>query len=86
MTQRLGISAGEYKNRLGALQPSVRAADLDVFIVSTFDSIYYLTGAGFEPLERPFFLLVRPEQAPELLVPKLDHEHMKKAQGIAGCL
>jgi Xaa-Pro dipeptidase len=53
-----------------------------LFIVSSFESIYYLTGAGFEPLERPFFLLVRPERAPTLLVPKLDQEHMKKAHGI----
>ena len=52
------------------------------FIVSAFDSIYYLTGAGFEPLERPFFLLIRPQHAPILLVPKLDHEHMKKARNI----
>jgi len=56
---------------------------LDLFIVSAFDSIYYLTGAGFEPLERPFFLLVRPDKPSVLLVPKLDHEHMKKARGIS---
>ena len=46
------------------------------------ESIYYLTGAGFEPLERPFFLLIRPNVAPLLLVPKLDHKHMKKAYTI----
>ena len=51
--------------------------------VSAFDSLYYLTGAGFEPLERPFFLLIRPRQTPILLVPKLEHEHMKEAHGIA---
>jgi len=55
----------------------------DLFIVSAFDSIYYLTGAGFEPLERPFFLLVRPEGSPVLLVPKLDQRHMKKAHNIS---
>jgi Xaa-Pro dipeptidase len=53
-----------------------------LFIVSSLDSIYYLCGAGFEPLERPFFLLVRAEGAPVLLVPKLDQEHMKKAYNI----
>jgi len=71
------ISPEEYRQRLDALQASIRRAGVDLFIVSAFDSIYYLTGAGFEPLERPFFLLVRPEQPPLLLVPKLDHEHMK---------
>ena len=78
----LRISSDEYQHRLEALQASVHEAGLDLFIVSAFDSIYYLTGAGFEPLERPFFLLIRPQHAPILLVPKLDHEHMKKARNI----
>jgi Xaa-Pro dipeptidase len=77
------ISPDEYRHRLEALQASIRRVELDLFIVSAFDSIYYLTGAGFEPLERPFFLLIRPDQAPLLLVPKLDHEHMKKAHTIS---
>ena len=78
----LRISPDEYLSRLEALQASVGKVGLDLFIVSEFDSIYYLTGAGFEPLERPFFLLVRPEERPLLLVPKLDHEHMKQAHNI----
>ena len=78
----LRISPDEYLSRLEALQASIGQVGLDIFIVSEFDSIYYLTGAGFEPLERPFFLLVRPEEPPLLLVPKLDHEHMKKAHNI----
>src|SRR5579871_3252311 len=78
----LRISPGEYLCRLQTLQARIGQAGLNLFIVSAFDSIYYLTGAGFEPLERPFFLLVRPERPPVLLVPKLDHEHMKKAHNI----
>ncbi len=77
------ISPDEYRTRLEALQAGVQEAGLDLFIVSALDSLYYLTGAGFEPLERPFFVLVRPRQTPLLLVPKLDHEHMKKARGVA---
>ena len=75
----LQISSKEYRRRLESLQASIAEAGLDLFIVSAFDSLYYLTGAGFEPLERPFFLLIRPRQAPILLVPKLEQEHMKKA-------
>jgi Xaa-Pro dipeptidase len=78
----LQIRPEEYCQRLDALQAQVREAGLDVFSVSALDSIYYLTGAGFEPLERPFFLLVRPARQIVLLVPKLEHEHMKKAQNI----
>jgi Xaa-Pro dipeptidase len=78
----LRISPDEYQSRLDALQAGVQEAGLDLFLVSALDSLYYLTGAGFEPLERPFFLLVSSHEAPHLLVPKLDQEHMKKARGI----
>ena len=79
----LRISSREYQQRLEALQQKVRQRDLDLLLVSSLDSIFYLTGASFEPLERPFFLLVRCNRAPILLVPKLDQEHMRKAHGIA---
>jgi Xaa-Pro dipeptidase len=80
----VGISGDEYRQRLARLGDSVEAAGLDLFVVSSFDSIYYLTGAVFEPLERPFFLLVYPRnrRPPALLVPKLDEEHMRKARNI----
>ncbi|NIP92124.1 MAG: aminopeptidase P family protein, partial [Akkermansiaceae bacterium] len=77
------ILPGEYAERVEALRGLVRRAELDVFIVSSFDSIHYLCGAGFEPLERPFFLLIRGEGEPVLLVPKLDQRHMEKAHNIA---
>jgi Xaa-Pro dipeptidase len=78
----LRISQDEYRRRLERLESAVADADRDVFLVTSFDSIYYLTGAGFEPLERPFFLVVysRGVRAPTLLVPKLDAEHMEKAR------
>ncbi len=76
------ILPNEYRYRLERLQRKVQERELDVFIVSSFESIFYLTGAGFEPLERPFFLLVRANCPPILLVPKLDQEHMAKARGV----
>jgi Xaa-Pro dipeptidase len=78
----LRIPSEEYRLRLERLQASIDRAELDLFIVSAFDSLYYLTGAGFEPLERPFFLLVYSKQLPILIVPKLEQEHMKKARPI----
>jgi len=78
------ISQADYRSRLERLESAVAEAELDVFLVSSFDSIYYLTGAGFEPLERPFFLAVYPRrvQGPTLLVPRLDAEHMEKARKV----
>jgi Xaa-Pro aminopeptidase len=54
------ITDDEYRTRLERLQIEVAKAQLDLFLVTSIDSIYYLTGAGFEPLERPFFLAVHP--------------------------
>ena len=78
----LRIPIEEYRDRLKNLRRSLSAAELDLFIVSSTESIYYLTGAVFEPLERPFFLLIRPHDDPVLLVPMLDYEHMKKAHNV----
>jgi Xaa-Pro dipeptidase len=78
----LRISPEEYRRRLERLESAVADADQEVFLVTAFDSIYYLTGKGFLPLERPFFLAVYPRgvRAPTLLVPKLDAEHMEEAR------
>ena len=78
----IGITRDEHRGRIARLQRTIAEAGLDLFIVSSFDSIYYLTGAGFEPLDRPFFLLVGPtgERGPMLLVPRLDADHMEQAR------
>lgn len=39
------ISTSEYRSRMESLQGSLAAAGLDLFIVSAFDSLFYLTGA-----------------------------------------
>lgn len=74
------IPLGEYHERLDRLRAAARGAGFDAFVVSSFESIYYLTGTGFEPLERPFFLLVwaAPSRPPDLLVPKLDEDHLRR--------
>lgn len=45
-------------SRLGKLQALMKTEGLDAFVVSTQDGIYYLSGASYQPVERPFFILV----------------------------
>jgi Xaa-Pro aminopeptidase len=71
----------DYAARMQSLQAKIRDAELDAFLVTQQESIYYLTGASYKPLERPFFILVRPEGQPDLLVPELERAHMRKAEG-----
>lgn len=70
----------EYRQRMERLQSAVKQSGADVFVVTGQESIYYLTGASYKPMERPFFILVWPERA-ALLVPKLEQAHMQKAKG-----
>ena len=51
----------EYMQRMQKLQARVAKNDLQAFLVNTQDSIYYLTGVTYVPLERPFFILIKPD-------------------------
>jgi Xaa-Pro dipeptidase len=73
------IPATEYQDRMARLQQSVADESLDLFLVSAEESILYLTGVSYTPLERPFFILVRPHGEPELLVPMLERDHLAQA-------
>ncbi|GAP12758.1 Xaa-Pro aminopeptidase [Longilinea arvoryzae] len=71
----------DYKARILKLQAFMKSNNLDAFIVSTQDSIYYLSGASYMPVERPFFIVVHPEGVPQLVVPQLEYDHMRKVEG-----
>ena len=72
----------EYIQRMQNLQASVERSGLQGFLVTAQDSIYYLTGVTYAPLERPFFILVRPHGSAILLAPALDQEHLAVAPNI----
>ena len=73
------ITIKEYEHRRSRLQKEIVQNRLDAYLVSSEESIYYLTGASYKPLERPFFIVVRPEREPTLIVPMLEKIHMAKA-------
>ncbi|MCY3413137.1 MAG: aminopeptidase P family protein [Candidatus Heimdallarchaeota archaeon] len=73
------IHIEEYQQRAKTLQKAVEDQGLDAFIVSESESIYYLTGATYKVQERPFFIIIKPEQDATFLVPKLEQSHMEKA-------
>lgn len=71
----------DYEARKNSLKKKIRELALDAYLVSSQDSIYYLTGASYKPIERPFFIIVYPEGEPDLVVPALERAHMRKAIG-----
>jgi Xaa-Pro aminopeptidase len=76
------ITKQEYLERMQRLQQKVRDHALDVFLVSGEESIYYLTGVSYRPLERPFFILVWPDCPAVLLVPALEGDHLRAAPNV----
>lgn len=69
------ISKEEYLRRIENLQKKLEEENLDAYLVSNWENIYYLTGLAYRPFERPFFMLVPRSDSPTLLVPKLEEEH-----------
>lgn len=69
----------EFAERRSELADRINDLELDALLVSSRESIYYLTGASYVPEERPFFILIHPEKNPVFIVPKLEAAHMEKS-------
>ncbi len=80
------IPKSEYLQRMENLQQKTSENELDAFLVSSEESIYYLTGISYRPLERPFFIIVFPNKAATLVVPALEEQHLRKAPNIGRVL
>lgn len=76
------LTDAEYARRRTALAEALRAHGLRRLVVTSTESIFYLTGATVEPLERPFFLLADSAGQLRILVPLLEAQHILKAAGI----
>jgi len=76
------ITKQEYLDRMTRLQQQVAAHDLDAFLVSAEESIYYLTGVSYRPLERPFFIVVRLGTPATLVTPALEGEHLRQSPNV----
>ncbi|MEA1962289.1 MAG: aminopeptidase P family N-terminal domain-containing protein [Bacillota bacterium] len=68
----------DYEKRMENLQKNIVAESLDAMLITSQESIYYLTGADYDPVERPFFIIAKKEGVPMLVVPKMEFAHMSK--------
>ena len=72
------MPSAEHRARIERVNSLVRKAGLTVFLVTSKDSVYYLTGFKYEPFERPFFLIFRGNGDPEVIVPRIEAENMSQ--------
>jgi len=80
------IQKAEFLQRMESLQRKISAQELDAFLVSSEESIYYLTGVSYRPLERPFFILIHPQKSATLVVPALEEQHLRSAPNVGQVL
>ena len=73
----------ELINRIQRLQKVMETHSLDSYIITAEEDIWYLTNITYKPEERPFFIVISPNQKPILVVPKLEEAHVYK--GIVEC-
>lgn len=68
----------ELLGRVKALQEKIITSGLDAYVVSSEDSIWYLSAISYKPEERPFFIVIKPIEKPVMVVPKMEEAHLGK--------
>ena len=76
------ITEQEFLERRKRLQALLIHHDASHFVATSSESIFYLCGASYDPLERPFLLIIGREGSVRLVVPFLEKDHLKKAKAI----
>ncbi|MFB0561437.1 MAG: M24 family metallopeptidase [Candidatus Lokiarchaeia archaeon] len=71
------LSKDELAKRVNNLQEKVEEENLDAYLVSHGENIYYLTGLAYAVQERPVFVVVPRSDSPILFVPKLEEDHAR---------
>ena len=69
------------QKRVERLQKYIGEQGLDAMLITSKDAVFYLSGASYDPVERPLIIILRPEGVPSLVVPRLEYEHMMKVEG-----
>jgi Xaa-Pro aminopeptidase len=70
----------ELLERLRSLQRRMDTEELDCYVISSEENIWYLTDITYKPEERPFFIVVPVNENPILLVPKMEEIHLRKVK------
>ena len=76
---QLGCTAKEYKNRVSAVQATMKQKDLDAFIFWNGTSVFYLCGFAFIATERPMCLILGKDGKKTMFVPRLEVEHAEES-------
>ncbi|MCH4165991.1 MAG: aminopeptidase P family N-terminal domain-containing protein, partial [Lentilactobacillus diolivorans] len=65
----------EIKHRITTLQNNLQDNDLDAYVITDQEDIWYFTNINYKPEQRPFLFVVYPDKKPLFVVPKLEADH-----------
>ncbi|KRL02390.1 M24 family metallopeptidase [Liquorilactobacillus capillatus] len=65
----------ELKERLTTLQDNLKKANLDAYVITNQEDVWYFTNINYKPEQRPFLFVVYPDKKPLFIVPKLEVDH-----------
>ncbi|NNF35483.1 MAG: aminopeptidase P family protein [Saprospiraceae bacterium] len=71
----------EYNLRIDALKAKISFTEIDAFIASEEEDIYYLTGLTYKSLER-LFILVITEKEVSFILPKMELAHLQSVNHV----
>jgi Xaa-Pro aminopeptidase len=69
---RRSVPGERYRDRLARAVAAAEAAELDALMIGVGSDLRYLTGYEAMPLERLTLLVIRPSEAPHIVVPRLE--------------
>lgn len=79
--KNLKITTTEYKERLARFRASLKQQDIDTFILTQEESIYYLTGQTFKSLERLFILVITQDKT-LFVIPQMEQSHLHQVVNV----
>ncbi len=71
-------SKEELELRMDNIRSMMADQELDFYVAAHTDNVYYLTNFAYQPMERPFFLIIPAQDSPSLIVPLLEVSHAKQ--------
>lgn len=72
---RMNSLTTELQQRISTLQNKLRTADLEAYVITDQEDIWYFTNINYKPEQRPFVLIMYPDRKPLFVVPKLEVDH-----------
>lgn len=67
----------EIQNRLTKCREKLVERNMEAYVITDSEDIWYLTNINYSPEQRPFFLIVFANQDPLFIVPKLEESHVQ---------